>query len=60
MRQWVKNSYEFYDALRKTADASRAGVTDISGYMFANSSPDVVKVIENNFHLERANYDYEF
>ncbi|XP_011881441.1 PREDICTED: D-aspartate oxidase [Vollenhovia emeryi] len=42
-RQWVKDSYEFYDALRKTDDASYAGVTDISGYIFANSSPDIVK-----------------
>lgn len=44
LRQWVKDSYEFYDTLRKMDDASRAGVTDISGYIFANSSPEVVKV----------------
>lgn len=43
-RQWIKDSYEFYDALRKIEDASRAGVTDISGYIFANSSLDTVKV----------------
>ncbi|XP_036145261.1 D-aspartate oxidase [Monomorium pharaonis] len=42
-RQWVKDSYEFYDALRKMHYASHAGVTDISGYIFANSSPDTVK-----------------
>ncbi|XP_024869513.1 D-aspartate oxidase-like [Temnothorax curvispinosus] len=42
-RHWIKDSYEFYDALRKMNDASRAGVTAISGYIFANSSPNVVK-----------------
>ncbi|KYQ51870.1 D-aspartate oxidase [Trachymyrmex zeteki] len=42
-RQWIKNSYEFYDALRKMDDASHAGVTDISGYIFANSSQDTVR-----------------
>ncbi|XP_020280030.1 D-aspartate oxidase [Pseudomyrmex gracilis] len=48
-RKWVKNSYEFYDAIRKTENASYAGVTDISGYIFANSSSNVVK----NHWLER-------
>jgi len=44
LRQWIKDSYEFYDAVRKMDDASHAGVTDISGYIFANSSQDIVRV----------------
>ena len=44
LRQWIKDSYEFYDAVRKMDDASYAGVTDISGYIFANSSQDTVRV----------------
>lgn len=43
-RKWVKDSYEFYDDIRKSDYASHAGVTDISGYIFANSSPHTVKV----------------
>lgn len=54
LRQWIKNSYEFYDALRKMDDASHAGVTDISGYIFANSSQDTVRVRvkQKNFYLK--------
>lgn len=43
-RKWIKDSYEFYDDIRKSDCASYAGVTDISGYIFANSSPHTVKV----------------
>lgn len=43
-RKWVKDSYEFYDNIRKSDCASYAGVTDISGYIFANSSPHTVQV----------------
>ncbi|XP_032679414.1 D-aspartate oxidase [Odontomachus brunneus] len=42
-RQWIRDSYEYYDNIRKSEEASHAGVTDISGYMFANSSPNTVK-----------------
>lgn len=42
-RQWIRDSYEYYDNIRKSEIASYAGVTDISGYMFANSSPETVK-----------------
>ncbi|KAL6255013.1 hypothetical protein P5V15_013348 [Pogonomyrmex californicus] len=70
-RKWVKDSYEFYDALRKTDDASYAGVTDISGYIFANSSRNVVKnhwlegivpvyrnATEEEFELIEGNWKY--
>lgn len=42
-REWIKNSYEYYDDLRKSHEAAKAGVISISGYMFANSSPETVK-----------------
>lgn len=44
LRKWIKDSYEFYDDIRKSDYASYAGVTDISGYIFANSSPYTVQV----------------
>ncbi|EFN76371.1 D-aspartate oxidase [Harpegnathos saltator] len=42
-RQWIKDSYEYYDNIRKSEEASHAGVTNISGYIFANSSLSTVK-----------------
>ncbi|XP_012276505.1 D-aspartate oxidase [Orussus abietinus] len=42
-RKWVKDSYEYYDDIRRSPEASLAGVTSISGYIFANSNPNVVK-----------------
>nr|XP_031827333.1 D-aspartate oxidase [Nomia melanderi]XP_031827342.1 D-aspartate oxidase [Nomia melanderi] len=42
-KEWIVNSYEYYDNIRKSHEASLAGVTSISGYMFANSSPETVK-----------------
>lgn len=42
-RKWIKNSYEYYDDIRKSSETAAAGVTSISGYMFANSSPWIVK-----------------
>ncbi|KAL0106573.1 hypothetical protein PUN28_016339 [Cardiocondyla obscurior] len=60
-RQWVKDSYEFYDAHRKTNN-SYAGVTDISGYIFANSSVNVVKNdwLENVVPVYRRATEEEF
>ncbi|XP_076249229.1 D-amino acid oxidase 1 [Calliopsis andreniformis] len=42
-RDWIRDSYDYYDDIRKTQEASFAGVTSISGYIFANSSPETVK-----------------
>ncbi|XP_029045131.1 D-aspartate oxidase [Osmia bicornis bicornis] len=42
-KEWIQNSYEYYDNIRKTKEAPLAGITTISGYMFANSSPETVK-----------------
>lgn len=42
-KKWIEDSYEYYDNIRRANDASLAGVTDISGYIFANSSPRIVQ-----------------
>ncbi|XP_076642950.1 D-amino acid oxidase 1 [Halictus rubicundus] len=70
-REWIGNSYEYYDDLRKSREAAKAGVTSISGYMFANSSPETVKsqwlekvvpiyknVSEEEFRLVGGNWKY--
>ncbi|XP_051155898.1 D-aspartate oxidase [Leptopilina boulardi] len=41
--KWIKNSYDYYDDIRKSDEAALAGITNISGYIFANSSPNAVK-----------------
>lgn len=41
--KWVKDSYEYYDEIRKSDEAALAGITNVSGYIFANSSPNAVK-----------------
>ncbi|CAL1675040.1 unnamed protein product [Lasius platythorax] len=70
-KKWIKDSYEFYDDIRKSDCASYAGVTDISGYIFANSSPHTVKnrwlesvvpiyrrATEEEFQLVNGNWKY--
>ncbi|XP_003705361.1 D-amino acid oxidase 1 [Megachile rotundata] len=61
-KEWIRNSYEYYDDIRKSHEASLAGVTAISGYMFANSSPETVKSywIEDLVPLYRRASDEEF
>ncbi|KZC10767.1 PREDICTED: D-aspartate oxidase [Dufourea novaeangliae] len=61
-REWIRDSYEYYDDIRKSPDASFAGVTSISGYMFANSSPETVKShwIENLVPIYRQASEEEF
>ncbi|XP_043249384.1 D-aspartate oxidase [Colletes gigas] len=61
-REWIQDSYEYYDDIRKTHEASFAGVTSISGYMFANSSPETVKShwIENLVPVYRRTTNEEF
>lgn len=70
-KKWVENSYEFYDNIRKSDCASYAGVTDISGYIFANSSAHTVqnhwlesivpvyrRATEEEFQLVNGNWKY--
>lgn len=42
-RKWINNSYHHWDSIRRTAEASLAGVTEISGYMFSSDSPSTVR-----------------
>lgn len=44
-RKWIQDSYSFYDDISKLPDAFQAGVTSISGYMFANS----LNIIKNHW-----------
>ncbi|KAM0729812.1 D-aspartate oxidase [Formica fusca] len=70
-KKWIKDSYEFYDDIRKSDLASYAGVTNISGYIFANSSPHTVqnrwlesvvpvyrRATEEEFQLVNGNWKY--
>ncbi|XP_014214020.1 D-amino-acid oxidase [Copidosoma floridanum] len=42
-RKWISDSYHYYEAICRSREASEAGVTSISGYIFANTSPESVK-----------------
>lgn len=33
--QWIKDSYDYYDAIRRTENSVKAGVSQISGYLFS-------------------------
>lgn len=70
-RKWIRDSYEYYDEIRKTTEAPFAGVTNVSGYIFANSSAEAVKnhwiedvvplyrrVMDNEFRLVNGNWKY--
>ncbi|XP_043793401.1 D-aspartate oxidase isoform X1 [Apis laboriosa] len=61
-RCWIRDSYEYYDDIRKSHEASFAGITAISGYLFANSSPETVKNhwIEDLVPIYRKATDEEF
>ncbi|KAL1506312.1 hypothetical protein ABEB36_005700 [Hypothenemus hampei] len=41
--KWLKDSYEYYDTLRKTPEGINAGVIEISGYLFSSQYPENVK-----------------
>lgn len=43
-RKWVYDAYEHWDQIRKTVDASEAGVTQISGYIFSSTTSSVTRV----------------
>ncbi|XP_003402118.1 D-aspartate oxidase [Bombus terrestris] len=61
-RNWLRDSYAYYDDIQKSHEASFAGVTAISGYLFANSSPETVKNqwMENLVPIYRRVTDEEF
>jgi D-aspartate oxidase len=43
-RKWVKDAYEHWDSIRKSADGSLAGVCQMSGYIFSSISADITRV----------------
>jgi hypothetical protein len=42
--QWVRDSYSYYDALRRSEQAPRAGLSQLSGYIFSNVDQSIVQV----------------
>lgn len=43
-RKWISDAYNYWNDLRLTAEASVAGVTELSGYIFSTTSPHMVRV----------------
>jgi len=41
--QWIRDSYDYYDALRRSEQAPRAGVSQVSGYIFSSIDPSLVQ-----------------
>jgi len=42
--QWIRDSYNYYDALRRSEQAPKAGVSLVSGYIFSSVDPSLVQV----------------
>lgn len=42
--QWIRDSYSYYDALRISEQAPRAGVSLLSGYIFSSVDQSIVQV----------------
>ncbi|XP_044270599.1 D-aspartate oxidase [Tribolium madens] len=42
-RQWINDSYHYWDNIWNTPEASTAGVTQVSGYIFTSQYPHMVK-----------------
>lgn len=42
-KKWVNDAYNYWDNIRKSAEAPLAGVCSISGYIFSSASPSVVR-----------------
>jgi hypothetical protein len=42
--QWIKDSYSYYDALRRSEQAPKAGVSLLSGYIFSSVDQSIVQV----------------
>ncbi|CAG9762410.1 unnamed protein product [Ceutorhynchus assimilis] len=41
--KWMKDSYEYWDNLRKSKEGIKAGVIELSGYIFSSSFPQNVR-----------------
>jgi hypothetical protein len=42
--QWIRDSYNYYDGLRRSEQAPRAGVSLVSGSIFSSVDPSLVQV----------------
>lgn len=42
--KWINDAYAYWDAMSKTEEASLAGVTELSAYIFSSTSENIVKV----------------
>lgn len=42
--KWIKDSYNFYDKVLHSDQAFRAGIMQVSGYIFSATSPSITKV----------------
>ncbi|XP_049959273.1 D-aspartate oxidase isoform X2 [Schistocerca serialis cubense] len=48
-RQWINDSYYYYEDIRKSAEAAHAGVIQMSGYILSSINKDIVQ----NHYLEK-------
>lgn len=44
LSQWINDSFNYWDELRITEDGAKAGVTQLSGYLFSSTHPEIVRV----------------
>jgi hypothetical protein len=42
--QWIRDSYSYYDALRGSEQAPKAGVSLLAGYIFSSVDQSIVRV----------------
>lgn len=42
-RKWIRDAYDHWDGIRKSEESAIAGVTQLSGYIFSNTSPEIVR-----------------
>lgn len=56
-KKWVADSYNYWDKIRKTPDAAKAGIAELSGFIFSSISPAITRVyIKVYLILSELNY----
>ncbi|KRT83819.1 FAD dependent oxidoreductase, partial [Oryctes borbonicus] len=48
-KKWITDSYKYWDELRLTPEAPKAGVTQVSGYIFSSTYPSITR----NHYIEK-------
>lgn len=43
-RQWITQSFSYWDTLRSSSESTLAGVTEMSGYAFSSSNAQIATV----------------